>query len=291
MSFKAGDIPDGTDHIAEAIKTLRKASRDPDKAYNGPATWYVASNVGEFEGGVSYQQGINYPCHMPFQVHTNKWEMPIILASGCTYADIYKEQSLAFIAWLLSPTESPWRSLLQEGFHTVDDGSGNLKGFYFDQEQLLKFPFLLFKNFCIAARIPYEYPAHVKVWYQAVQEGVSGSDALILASMLSWKTKLVVDSSRAGGHHWPIRPVGNGDGGYFDYNRWTNADPRPHYQNPNGCWTVPGGSMLEINVGSLIPLLCANSSNPEAASWQSSDIEWDVALSTFRKWKEKYVKA
>ena len=282
------------DHLPEAIETILKATRDPDNAYNQPSTWYAVSETTEFLGEASSIR-VNAPCHMALSLEyeyksntsKNDWKKPIILASNCQYAVDDEEQSLMYFDWIFSQ-ESPWRRLIEEGFHLIRDPEDDrLRGFYFDQNRLKMFPFLLYKNFCVASRVAFEYPDHIRAWKFFVESGLSKTDAFIMASHIkirnSKKNSVILEPYRSTGHHWPICP-NNGDGGYFDYLAWTNGTPRPHYRNPNGCWTKKVSDGL-YNTWYIKDHLKANSSNPDS-NWDESIITLDVALKVFEKWKK-----
>lgn len=278
-------------HKEKAIETLFLAYTSPDNAYNCPSTWYVASELEEFNGGkVDVQAYVNHPCHMQLSITDyysggkNDWKAPIILASNCQYAPENEEQSLLYLNWIFS-NESPWRRLIEEGFHTVEyPQDGRLRGFYFDQSQLKKFPFLLYKNFCIAARVAYEYPDHIRAWKFFVDSGMSKTDAFIMASYAKLKSngKAFTEPYRNTGHHWPICP-NNGDGGHFDYLAWTNGEPKPHYYNPNGCWTKNWDD--KYDTGTILPAINA-STESGGSYWDEGKINIEDVIKVFEKWSE-----
>ena len=287
-------------HVLEAKKTLCSAEIDENMAGSKPASWYVASEEPEF-GGMCIQIHKNAPCHAHLKINTSDWRKPIILASNCQYVEKYKEQSEAYLDWLFDPIRSPWRALVSSGFEKIYDDSGRIRGFFFTQEKLSQYPFMFFKNFCIAARVVYEHPKKIAIFKKAIDAGLSGSDAFILATYLDvCSTMSTCEKATYGGYcrsgwHWPICLSGCNDGGWFNYEAFTSGTPRRQYRNPNGCWTheteaTDYGYWKHPEIYTDVSLLWSMFQDNDCGDKYESNIRIDDAITVFRKWKETYVK-
>lgn len=277
------------EHLELAKSQILSATRDKDWS-SSPSTFYAATVEKEWIGGVAVKTGLDDVCHAQLSMkegyYSGEWKTPIILASNCQYANENEEQSLAYLDWIMDPLTSPWKNLMGGTFHKIYNRNDKIMGFYWDQEEYLKHPFLLFKNFCVAARQAFEYPDNIRAWFWARAAGFDPALSFLFASYVRIddnKDQIMrISNDRAGGIHWPITPYGS-DGGIFALSIFKAGKPRWTKGSVNGCWTGSSGIAEKDYHGLSLLLKVPDPNNP----WSSNIIEKSLVIEVLKKYEEE----
>jgi len=172
----------------------------------------------------------NNPCHAQI-TYVNSYRLynsPTAIFVGALWCLTNREQAQAYWRFILGP-ESPWGLKC-----TLIENEGNLIAWehpYTDDDAHNP----VFRNLCVATRLPRECNAHLQMWWRLRNSGFSDTEALYVASQLILNEDKVNYSIHFGAHF-------AFDTGFIDKmvsKRLLDHEPDTKSKSVNGVWNMP----------------------------------------------------